>query len=376
MKFTCTQENFLEGVRHVAHLAGKNTTLPILNHILLKAEKGTLQLLTTNLEIGITSTVRAKIEQEGSITLPAKALLEYIQLLPKETIQCETEEQNLIIQGGKQKTKIRGASPEDFPLLPAVSIEQEIHIPEQDMRRALSRVVFSVAQDETRVDISGIFIKVEKKQETKKTYCVLVATDSYRLAEHHIPLEETTAQDIHTIIPTRTIQELLRLLREGGETPTMLTMGFGGHQVLFSFNNITLLSRVIEGKYPDYQAIIPQHTKMTFHTDRLELIRAVRSASIFSRPGIYDVRFAFDAAAKELTLASGNNQLGEHEAHVIGDLEGNDTNSIFNHRYVLDGLSAMESDRVSIALVDASSPAVFRPEGDTSYQYLVMPIKQ
>ncbi|MBI5798853.1 MAG: hypothetical protein HZB10_02890, partial [Candidatus Yonathbacteria bacterium] len=209
MKFICTKENFIQCLKSVGHLSGKTPTLPILNNILLKTVQGTIQCISTNLEIGITASMRAKIEEEGGITLPARVLLEYIQLLPAETMTVSTEGTDVLIQSKSQKTKIRGTGVDDFPALPPITTQETAEVSVGDLHAALTEVVFAAAQDENRVDISGMYASFTPGD--PEGQCTLAATDSYRLAERSITTAHGQKGEIVVIIPSRTAHELLRI---------------------------------------------------------------------------------------------------------------------------------------------------------------------
>ncbi len=175
MKFICTKENFIRCLKSVGHLSGKTPTLPILNNILLKTTQGTIQCISTNLEIGITASMRAKIEEEGGVTLPARVLLEYIQLLPAETITVSTEGPDVLIQSKSQKTKLRGTGVDDFPALPPITTQETTHMNAGELHTTLAEVVFAVAQDENRVDISGLYASFTPGD--PQGQCTFAATD-------------------------------------------------------------------------------------------------------------------------------------------------------------------------------------------------------
>ncbi|HLC64185.1 MAG TPA: DNA polymerase III subunit beta, partial [Patescibacteria group bacterium] len=224
MKFTCTQENLNRGLLVVSHIAGRSATLPILNNVLIKVDSGFIKLSTTNLEIGVSATVRGRVEKGGEFTVQAKLLADYINLLPKENIELELEDQTLYIRSDNYKTYIKGVDSTDFPLIPDMAREESVTLKAKDFRKALAGVVFAAAMDESRPEISGIFFSFSGKTLT------LVGTDSYRLAEAKISLAQEVSEK-KLIVPLRTLQEVYRILTESSESE--ITLFVNENQILF-----------------------------------------------------------------------------------------------------------------------------------------------
>lgn len=367
MKFTCTQENLAQGLGVVAHIATKSANLPILNNILLRADKGGIELSATNLEIGITKRIRGKIETEGALTLPARVFAEYVSLLSDEKVEVEQDGSSLLIRSGNAETKLHGLPAEEFPLIPAIEQQNTFVCAARDVRDGIGQVVFAAASDDTRPEISGVFFRLSAKELT------LAATDSYRLAQKRVPVHQGNADGVTAIVPVRTLQEVMRTLHQEGET---VTFSVTANQLLCSFADTTLISRLVDGQYPDYQQILPAGNATTVKTDTAELLRAVRATSLFSRPGMNDLVFTTEPKEHRLTLHAANAQVGENRQHVNAEIAGEENTIVLNSRYVLDGLNALQSETTLFALTNNTSPALLQPEGDASYLYLVMPIKQ
>ena len=369
MKFTCTQENLHRGLTVVNHLAGKNTTLPILNNVLIKAENGVLELSTTNLEVGVKCQIRGKIEKEGAFTVQARLLTDYVNLLPQEAVDMEVKDAEMNVRCGKFKTKIKGVLAEDFPVIASVKPVGNVKLSLSKFKEALGQALFAVAMDETRPEISGVFFQLSGKT------LVLAATDSFRLAERVIELDETQKASTNFIVPFRTLQELNRILAEN-EGEDDLNIAWTDNQVAFTFSGIELISRLIEGKYPDYKQIIPSNFKTEIVFSVKEAMQLVKSAALFCRAGINDTHFVIDSAKKSLEIKSANSQVGENTAALEGAVSGESNEIVFNYRYVLDGLQNMPTDKVRLKLIDRHNPGVFLPEGKkTDYTYIIMPIK-
>ncbi len=382
MKISCTQENLNRGLLVSSHIASKNISLPILNNILFRAEGGVITLLATNLEIGIRCAVRGKIEEEGAITLPAKLFADYVGSLPNEKIDINLADQTLEIKCKNFETRIRGAATAEFPLIPEVSKEGGWSLDVAKFREAVNQVVFATSITEIRPEISGILMHFDGQGGK----VVAAATDSYRLAEKTLSLvgrENENARDV--IVPARTMQEVLRILSvfrdsEDPEAPNLVKIYLAENQIMFSLNGVDLVSRVIDGQYPDYKQIIPGSWQTRAAFNRNDLIRVVKTASLFAKPGIFDVTFGFKPVKDkmgELTLSSANSQFGENTVKLDAEIEGKENEITLNYRYLLDGLGAMESEEVTLELTSGESPCLLRPKAEGSdYLYIVMPIKK
>lgn len=369
MKFTCTQENLNRGLNLASHIANRNTTLPILNNVLIKATGGVINLSTTNLEIGIAAQLRGKVEKEGEFTVQAKLLTDYINLLPRENVELELDDQTLYLKCGKYKTFIKGVAATDFPLIPEMERKESVTLKSGDLKNALGQVVFAVALDESRPEISGVLFSFSGKTLT------IVGTDSYRLAEKKVKLNSSTAEDKKLIIPLRTLQEVHRILIDSPDEE--ITIYLNDNQILFKLNNeVELTSRLVEGQYPDYQQIIPTMSKTKAKVRTAELNRVVKSVSLFCKPGINDVKLDFKTDKNELVVSAVNSAVGENLVTVEAELTGDDNEAVFNYRYLLDGLNNLDSEEIEIELVSAATPGLIKPVKRDDYLYIVMPIRQ
>lgn len=374
MKISCLQENLYRGLQVVKSCIGKESSLPILSTILLKTEDGSLSLNATNLEIGVHATVRGKIEQEGSIAIDAKTFTDYIGLLPKEKIQLEVSNEGVVLVICQNfSTKIRGVNPEDFPIIPQLEKQNAITCAVSDLKVAIASTIFTVAQNESRPELSGLLFHVDVKEEK----LFLVGTDAYRLGEKSISIKNVPHEDCDVILPTRTLQEVLRIMQYGvGGT---IEMYITDNHVLFVCEGVELFSKRIQGTYPDYTQIIPKQFTTTARVDRLELIQAIKASSIFSKAGMNDVQVSL-APVKEgrgtLSAYSSNATVGENKTTLDVQIEGEANEVLLNHKYLLDGLQTIQEDTLFFGVVDGTSPCVIKPTEAKDYLYLVMPIRQ
>lgn len=369
MKLTCTQENLLRGLQKTLGLAGKHPNLPILSNILLQADKEGLTLIATNLEIGIKTKVRGKVEEVGSFTVNAKLLGDFVSSLKRENISIELQENTLIIKGENHTTKIKGESANDYPLIPELSPESTISIPTRELSNGLGQVVFAASTDEGRPELNAILFTIAEDKLT------LVATDSYRLAEKHLTLAKKSESEQKLIIPLKTIQQLNKILTED-EDSEETTIMVNDNQIKVIVGATELLSRIIIGHYPDYEQIIPTSFGSTINFQASSLAPTIKTTALFCQPGINDVRVSFVPDTKEIQLRAQNSMSGDNVSRVTADVSGKAGEIVFNYRYLLDGINNLESEKGKIDLNDSNGPALLSPEGDMTWRYLIMPIKQ
>lgn len=378
MKFSCTKENLYRGLFFTAHIAGKTSALPILGNVLLEAKNGALSLVTTNLELGVRASVRGKVDEEGSFTVNAKLLADYVSLLPNGRVDVElisnkdTASSALLIKAGELETTMIGSSPEEFPLLPNVERLLTVVVPARDLRAALAQVLFSAAQDEGRPELQGVYISIDQ------SILTLAATDSFRLAERKITLAQplaSRAEIFSAIIPAKSLAELGRIL-SALEEPSPVELSFAANQVVATAEGVEFLSRLVDRKYPDYRQVIPIKSETTARLPKSEVLTAVRSASLFCRTGVNDVRLDITKAGVTVTASGAR---GAHSARVLGECNGADVSLLLNYRYLLEGLNAIGDPNIRLEIVSASQPCILRsaePVGASEYLYLIMPIKQ
>jgi len=282
-----------------------------------------------------------------------------------------------VIECENYKTKIKGQPADEFPLIPAVDKKNYYSVKIDKFRQALSQVVFAVSASESRLELSGVFFSFNNKK------LVLAATDSYRLAEREIDIkaEQNNSEEQSIIVPAKTLQELIRILsgaKEGGEESAEGEIKFyiSDNQILFVIDSTELVSRLIEGQYPDYKQIIPASSKTTALVNRTELIRAVKASALFSKTGINDINLDFPSGKNQAVVSSASGQTGESVIELAAAVKGEDNGIIVNCHYLLDGLNNIEGENVKIEVVDNNTPCVLRPEKEKDYLYIIMPIKQ
>lgn len=383
MRISCTQENLNQGLTIVGHIASKNTALPILNNVLISASKNNIKLSATNLEIGVSCTIRGKIEEDGDFTVNSRLISDYVSFLPKDRVDLispsvnkDGVDQSLSINCKNNSTKIKGQEATDFPLIPQIEKNNFYILGGQDFRQAISQVIFSTSVNEARPEINGVAFNFNDG------HLVMAATDSYRLAEKTIKLgSKTTGENQQVIIPTRTLQEIQRILGSFKDPASIsnvedVEIYLAENQVMFSLGGIELISRLVEGKYPDYKQIIPQDSTTKAILGTQDFIKATKTTSLFARSGIYDVSLKVFSKPGELVVSSVNSQLGENTSRLNAEITGGDNDTVINYRYLLDGLQNLGSDQVEFSLTTGSNPCVLKPTNQKDYLYIIMPIKQ
>ncbi len=376
MKLISVQENLKRGLSIASHGTGKNINLPILSNILIRAKNNSIELISTNLEIGIIYQLRGKVEKEGEFTVDSKIITEYVNLLPAENVLLEVEDENsLKVECLNYQTKVRGESAQEFPLIPNVNQDNYYYCSADGLRQALNSVIFAASTNDNRVELAGVLFNFENNE------LILVATDSYRLAEKKLAVKtKNEFIEQRVIVPARTIMELLRILSNYSNEGVELDKAEGvkitvsDNQILFSVDSVDLVSRLISGQYPDYKQIIPDKSQTTIKINRADLLRAAKATAIFSKTGINDISLEFKDSQTIISASSG--QSGESRAEVKSDISGGDNEIAMNYRYLVDGLNNLIGDEATIGVASSNTPCLLTSITDDSYRYVVMPIRQ
>lgn len=370
MKITCTQENLNLGLTTVSKLTIQNINLPILNHILLETRERQLRLAATNLETGINYFIRGKITQEGSMTVPAALITNYINSLRVDKVELETENDILKIKTQDDHATLKGLPASDFPfqysLVNKMKKGKKFVVSEENLLHGLTAVSFAAALGELRPEIAGVYMKFEKNALT------LTATDSYRLAETKIKLDGKNEDVFTVIVPIKAVQELIHILRENAEDVQIFFMD---GQVLFEVRAIDFTAQLIEGQYPDYKQIIPRNLETVVRADASELIQAIKRVSIFAARETNDVKVTIDPKNQELVFFAETSQAGSSNAKIKAEVQGPAQEVIYNHRYFLEGLANIETQQICFETNGQEEPGILKPCGEDHFMYLVMPIR-
>jgi len=380
MKLTCTQENLNKALTIIGKIVNRNATLPILNNFLLEADKGRIKLSSTNLEMGINYWIGGKISEEGKITIPTRLFSNFVANLPNQNIKISQTGNNLKLSCDNYKTEIKGISADDFPLIPKIEGGFEVRVKKILFKEALIQVLPSVSMSESRPEITGVLISFSRLE---KNELVLTATDSYRLAEKVVKLNGKnkenngfpSSEKKSLIVPRNTAQELSRILDNGNDEE--LKIIFSESQILFDCGNVNLISRLIEGQYPDYQQIIPTKFKSEIIIDSEEFQKAIKISSLFSDLRTNSVFLKTSNEEKILEVKAEAGEVGKNISKIPVQIKGEEIEIVFNHHYLMDGLNSIKAKEVVVKMNDSGSPAVMSAanDKDKDFLYLIMPVR-
>jgi DNA polymerase-3 subunit beta len=375
MKLSCLQENLKRGLAVVGHAVAGKSTLPVLSNILLSTDEGRLKLAATNLEIGITCWIGAKIEEEGAITVPAKLLTDYVGGLPNDKLllAADMRTQVLNVQCGREfKANMKGIESEEFPIIPTVSDRTPtVAFPPDMLREAIDQVAFAAATDDTRPVLAGVLMRL------KGTTATFAAADGFRLSVRTITLPEPIAEPMDVIVPARALLELGRIIGDV-EGNVEVTVTPSGGQVLFHTEQMDLVSRLIEGKFPDFERIIPQGHATRTVLDTQELAKAVKLASYFATASANIVKLTMESGGNlgpgKLTISANAAEVGDNQSSLDGMVNGEGGQIALNVKFLTEALNALKTPQVAFETQTPQSPGVFRPIGAEGYIHIVMPM--
>jgi len=373
MKISVLQEDLNRGLSIVSRSVSAKAALPILANILVGTEEKRLKLSATNLETGINLWIGAKVDKEGSIAIPAKILTEFISSLPAEKVELEGKETTLFVSSPQFKANILGMDPSEFPKISSFSGDPVLVFEKVELIKALSQVTIAAAQDEGRPVLTGVLVKGEEKN------LLLVATDGYRLSLKRIVTEENKIGRDNFVIPAKALLEVSRICQEDSSENKTIKMGLTPEksQVIFCLPEVEFSSRLIEGEFPDFEKIIPKNctTKAVF--GREELLRAVKTASIFAREQANIIRLKINPSTNggKLVISAETPQVGANESEIEANIEGESLEIAFNFRFLLDFLGVVSGEEVIFEASGPLTPGVFRLKGDESFFHIIMPVR-
>jgi DNA polymerase-3 subunit beta len=369
VKLSVMQENLARGLSVVSRAVSSRSTLPVLANVLLRTEDAGLKLTATNLEIGITYWVPGKIEADGAVTIPARLLTDLVGSLPAaERVDLELQGNDLLqLRCGRFATHIKGIDADEFPAIQTAGERPTTRISQRVLRRALTETIFAAATDEARPILTGVLARFEGDRVT------FAAADNYRIAVKTIdvldPVEETAV-----VIPARSLAELSRVLADVDD-PVELVLAQARNQVLFHLEGIDLVSRLIDGQFPNFQQVLPAGHTTRAVADRDELLRAIRPAALIASSSANIVKLALGGEDGSGVVVSATAEVGDYEGVVEAEVEGDGTTIAFNARYLADVLTNVEAEQFALELNGPLSPGVFRPLGDERYVHVVMPVR-
>lgn len=350
----------------VSRIVSSKGQLPILGNVLLSAEKGILSLSTTNLETAITTKVSAVVENEGKITVPVKQLTELTSLIKEEKISLLIKNNNLIIEGKKVKNSLNTTPASEFPPVLIKEGQPNIVIKEKEFIKSVEQISIATSQDESRPLLGGA--KINKKGERIE----IAATDGYRLSIKEVKAEKQEIEK-DLIIPIRTLLEVVRIVSEQKAKEVNILILREQNQAVFIFENTEIISRLIDGEFPNFQKIVPNSFTTRIIIDKEELLNSVKMSAVFARESANIVKLSIKN--KTLTLSANAPSVGENAANLEIEHEGDDVDVAFNYRFLLEFLNVTSEERVVFETSGALNPGVFKPEKDTSFLHIIMPVR-
>lgn len=366
MHFTCTQDNLIKGISQVAPIAGRNTQLPILQHILLQVRDNILHLTATDLEIGVHTIIGGKAQSDGSCTVPARRFFEYIQQLPNTNpVTIERKGTGVLVTTKGFRATFLSSEAEDFPLLPDVQEKEVVEFEPTLFCQALTDTLFAASKEDIRPEIRSVLVSAISSE------LRVAATDSFRLAEKVIPLQ--SPKEFQFVLPLSSAQEVARLFA-GQEELHVLPHT---NHVAFQSDTVELTSRLLDGQYPDYRQIIPRSSQTKVRVDREELLRALKTVSVFLPRDSRRVQVEVDTKKQSLHVVVSGSEAGEGDVDVsLLEVQGEPITMLLNIQYLLEGIQHISTKTCDLFLNSSEDPVVVRPDAkDKDYVYLVMPIQ-
>ncbi|GIW69389.1 MAG: DNA polymerase III subunit beta [Patescibacteria group bacterium] len=369
MKFSCLQENLNRGLQITTRAVPAKGSLPILSNVLLSTENGRIKLAATNLETAITTYVNASVEKEGTITIPAKILKELVANLPPSTIEVNLDNDILNIKSEKTKSKINGTDAKDFPELPTMPVKgTSLELDPKIFATAVSLVCFASSLDESRPIFTGVYIAYDNGKMT------LASTDGFRLSERTIKTGSSKAKKFTALIPSKTLAEVSKIFASS-ESPVKMTLSEDENLALFSAEDTTIATRIIDGQYPDYKKIIPTTAAVKASFSSSDFLDAVRLTTVFVKEGSSNtLKIRIDPEGV-IKISSLNNEVGTHESEISAEVDGDMLEIAFSSKYLLDFLNNVRGEKIIIEANSNNSACIFKTENEEDFLHIIMPIQ-
>ena len=366
MKLTISKEEFIKGLQAVQNVVSTRTTLPILANVLLCAKGKQLCLTATDLDVTISKKVQAKVEQEGSFTIPVKKLHNIAREVEGNQVEIEVTGNLCSLESGSFSTKVNGLPAEEFPPIPEFKEQNTIRMEQVKVKSMLRRTAYAVSLDENRYVLNGLFLSFRDKKLT------MVATDGRRLALAEEEVEQSQESPIEVIVPTKAVQELSRQLEEEGDMDIKITE----NQASFSMGKekeeeTVVVTKLVEGAYPNYKQVIPSESKHRVTMDKEELLHAVRRAEIMTSDKANSVKMTF--TENTLKLTANTPEVGESQETMAINYSGEETSIAFNPQYFIDPLKSLEEEEINFEFTDQLSPGVIKV--NKPFLYVIMPMR-
>ena len=370
MKLSVLKENLHLAVNTASRFVASKAQLPVLGNLLIVADKE-LKITATNLETGLNYWVGAKIEKTGSICVPARLFSEFVASLPSEKVELEIIDNSLFVKSAGFQASFNGINAGEFPAVPTSTDQSKIALSGQNLGKVFNQLTFAAAQDESRPVLGGVLLKLKEER------LIAVATDGYRLSLKEIKeikgIQKVIDFQKGLLVPARTLTEIGRLVDETKSENLGLNIAPESNQIIFSVGEAEVVSRLIEGEFPDYEKIIPKENTTKAVFDKEDLARSVKIASLFARESANIVKF--NIKGKSAKISANAAQLGENISEIDAKLEGEDVQIAFNAKYLSDYLASIGGQTVVLKASGALNPGVFTCDSDSSYLHIIMPVR-
>ncbi len=373
MKVTILQENLAHGLSIVSRAVSPRSTLPVLANVLVATDEGRLRLSATNLELGVTCWLGARIDEEGSTTVPARTITDLVNTLPGDQVNLslDASTQTLNVRSGTSNTDIKCIDAQEFPPLPTPNLDEALHINVADFKEMIQQVAFAASTDEARPVLMGVLVTVDKDKIT------MAAADGFRLSVRKALISSAAPQPVSAIIPARALNELARVASDGSETIAM-SIPQGRGQVIFRVKDVEVVSQLIDGTFPDYQQIIPRSYKSRTLVSTASLLKACKQAEIFAREGSnvarLDIKASGELEPSEIEISATSEETGSNETIVEATVDGIGLLIAFNVKFLREVLEVIKSPNVAIETSAPNAPGVIKTVGDDDFIHVIMPM--
>ena len=371
MNVSCLQENLAKGLAIVGRAVATRSPLPVLSNVLIATDQGRLKLSAMNQEIGIVHWIGCKVEAEGEVTVLARLLGEFIGSLPNERVDLKLDKEDLTLHltCGRYQANVKGIAAEEFPPIPLGEGDPTLVLDAAQLRESIEQVAMAAASDDPRQYLQGVAVIIEPDK------VVLVASDGFRMAVRTLAVESGVSEKTEFIVPARSLTELSRILADS-EHPVEIRLTQNRNQVIFSTGDVHLVSRLIEGTFPNYTQMVPDKYETEIQVSTVDLMQSTRMASYFARDGANVIKLEAtpDDEKGNLTITATATELGDNRSDLEAQVKGEETLIAFNARYLLDCINAINSPEIRVELTGSTSPGVIRPTDDTDYVHVIMPM--
>ena len=374
MKVSCLQENLAKGLNIVSRaVAARTATLPVLTHVMLATDNGRLKISATNLELGVTCWIGAKVESEGAITLPNRTFSDLVSLLPQDKVDLElnVRTQTVRVQSGRTDANVKGIDAKEFPIIPGFNPAGAAFIDAAVLKKLIGQVVFSAGIDESRPMLTGVMTRLDGKAIS------MVACDSFRLSKRTAELKEPTAEAHSFLIPAKALVEVARVMGDQ-EEPIAISVTPSNGQVLFHMANVDVVAQLIDQKYPEVEHIIPKKYETRTIVSSADMLKACRQASIFARESLDTMKLSIKPGEElepgKVTVTARADETGDNLSEVEASVNGGGVDIGFNVKYLIDVLSAVDTPQIAIETAAPRSPCVVRMVGDDNFLHVIMPM--